>query len=145
MIGVAPIHGNLVLDENELLADDEGDGVVGKELLTDTIPESTEFLSLPGTNSSGVINRPFDEFSVEGDNVMCMWLTLLDRGLGDGDIELIGANLTPPAEEVLLRPLPDLLLPPLLILLRWLLLKFKSKITIILIFAILLELVMFQR
>ena len=47
MIGVAPMHGNLVLEENELLADDDGDGVVGKELLTDTIPESTEFLSLP--------------------------------------------------------------------------------------------------
>ena len=43
----------------------------------------------------------------------------------------MGANLTPPAEEVLLRPLPDLLLPPLLILLRWLLLLFKPKITII--------------
>ena len=72
MIGVAPIHGNLVLEENELFADDEGDGVVGKELLTDTIPESTEFLSLPGTNSSGVINIPFDEFSVDGDSVMCI-------------------------------------------------------------------------
>ena len=72
MIGVAPIHGNLVFEENELFADDEGDGVVGKELLTDTIPESTEFLSLPGPNSSGVINIPFDEFSVDGDSVMCM-------------------------------------------------------------------------
>ena len=40
----------------------------------------------------------------------------------------MGANLTPPAEEVLLRPLPDLLLPPLLILLRWLLLNFRPKI-----------------
>ena len=72
MIGVAPMHGNLVLEENKLLADDDGDGVVGKELLTDTIPESTEFLSLPGPNSSGVINIPFDEFSVDGDSVMCM-------------------------------------------------------------------------
>ena len=60
MIGVAPIHGSLVFDEKELFADDdeEGDGVVGKELLTETIPESTEFLSLPGINSSGVSNEP---------------------------------------------------------------------------------------
>ena len=40
-----------MLEENELFADDEedGDGVVGKELFTETIPESTEFFSLPGT------------------------------------------------------------------------------------------------
>ena len=48
VIGLAPMKGNLVLVANELIADDdeEGDGVVGKELLTETIPESTEFLSL---------------------------------------------------------------------------------------------------
>ena len=49
MIGLDPIHGSFVLEEKELLADEEeeGDGVVGKELFTDTIPESTEYLSLP--------------------------------------------------------------------------------------------------
>ena len=47
-MGLATMQGNLVLVANELRADDEeeGDGVVGKELLTETIPESTEFLSL---------------------------------------------------------------------------------------------------
>ena len=49
VIGLDPIHGSFVLEEKELLADEEeeGDGVVGKELFTDTIPESTEYLSLP--------------------------------------------------------------------------------------------------
>ena len=63
-----------MLEENELFADDDedGDGVVGKELFTETIPESTEFLSLPGANSSGVSNVPLCEFNVEGDNIMCM-------------------------------------------------------------------------
>ena len=63
-----------MLEEKELFADDEedGDGVVGKELFTETIPESTEFFSLPGTKSSGVCNVPLFEFSVEGDSIMCM-------------------------------------------------------------------------
>ena len=47
VIGLVPMQGSLFVDENEFLADDEGDGVVGKELFTDTIPESTEYLSLP--------------------------------------------------------------------------------------------------
>ena len=43
------MQGSLVLDEKELVADDdeEVDGVVGKELFMETIPESTEYLSLP--------------------------------------------------------------------------------------------------
>ena len=63
-----------MFEEKELFADDEedGDGVVGRELFTETIPESTEFFSLPGTESSGVCNVPLFEFSVEGDSIMCM-------------------------------------------------------------------------
>ena len=49
VIGLDPIEGNLVLEEKELLADKEeqGDGVVGKELFIETIPESTEYFSFP--------------------------------------------------------------------------------------------------
>ena len=40
VIGLEPIHGNLVLEEKELLADEEeeGDGVVDKELFIGTTP-----------------------------------------------------------------------------------------------------------
>lgn len=121
MIEVAPMHGSLVFDENELFADDdeEGDGVVGKELLTETMPESTEFLSLPGTNSSGVSNEPLLGFIDEDDNIMCIWPTLFDLGFGDGGIELMGANLIPLADEVLLLPLPVLLFPLVVRRFRW--------------------------
>ena len=116
------MHGSFVFDENELLADDdeEGDGVVGRELLTETIPESTEFLSLPGTNSSGVSNEPLFGFVDEDDNVMCIWPTLFDLGFGDGGIELMGANLIPLADEVLLLPQPVLLFPLVVTRFRWL-------------------------
>ena len=59
-------------------------------------------------------------FIDEGDNIMCIWPTLFDLCFGDGGIELIGANLIPPAAEVLLRLLPALLFPLVVTRLRWL-------------------------
>ena len=107
------MHGSFVLEENELLADeeDDGDGVVGKELFTDTIPESTEYLSLPWADSSGVSINPVREFNVDGDNISCMWSTLFDRGFGEGGIEPNGASFMTEPADVLLLPVPILLFP----------------------------------
>ena len=112
-MGLATMQGNLVLVANELRADDEeeGDGVVGKELLTETIPESTEFLSLDWYNSSGVNKTPLLRFVEEDDNIICMQSTLLDRGLGEGGIAPRGTNLIPKPDDVLFLPLPILPFP----------------------------------
>ena len=120
-MGLDPIHGSFVLEENELLADEEeeGDGVVGKELFTDTMPESTEYLSLPWTDSSGVSINPVREGNVDGDNIICMWSTLLDRGFGEGGIEPNGASFMPEPLDVLFLPLPILLFPLFSIRFRW--------------------------
>ena len=122
VMGLDPIHGSFVLEEKELLADEEeeGDGVVGKELLTDTIPESTEYLSLLWADSSGVSINPVREFNVDGDNMSCIWSTLLDLGFGEGSIEPNGASFMPEPEDVLLLPLPILLFPLFNIRFRWL-------------------------
>ena len=71
-MGLVPMQGSLFVDENEFLADDEGDGVVGKELFTDTIPESTEYLSLPWMASSGDSKGPGLVLSAEGGDIICI-------------------------------------------------------------------------
>ena len=105
-----------MLEEKQWFADAEegGDGVVGKELLTETIPESSENLSLTCNNSSGDNSKPLSVMDEDGVIIICVESTLLDRGFGaDGSIALRGANFIPKLADVLALPLPVILLLPL--------------------------------
>ena len=102
VMGLGPMQGSLFVDENEFLADDEGDGVVGKELFTDTIPESTEYLSLPWIASSGDSKGPGLVFSAESGDTICIESDCLEWDLWvDGTNEPeIGANFIPDPDDI---------------------------------------------